>query len=232
MKKIFLCGILLSRISPDASSQGLKSISGHCGLYYKTMDQLNRQIGDQAKFYDFHAGQIVASIGAQCANWEAALATKTDSIVFYLEDIDSGTLNNIQVAFAWDYYSALRKKTISCDYKIIIGTQTSTHLPDQLFDKILIINSFHEFTDQKQMLHDITKKLKPSGILYIDETLATKSGELHIQCGKKIFTSDEMISICKENGFNYVDSLDIYFRKTNPVRKIFAFKKNIKTSTP
>jgi ubiquinone/menaquinone biosynthesis C-methylase UbiE len=188
------------------------------------MQQLDRQIGDQAKFYDFHAGQTVASIGAQCANWEAALATKTDSIAFYLEDIDSGSLNNIQAAFSWNYYSELRKKPITCSYKIVIGTESSTNLPSGSFDKILIINSFHEFNDQKQMLSDIAKKLKPNGVLYIDETLAKKSGDLHIQCGKRIFTSDETIEIFKENGFKYTGGLNIDFRKSKPLRKIFAFK--------
>jgi SAM-dependent methyltransferase len=226
MKKIFLSAILLLFLFKYTSSQNLKHFPDHCGLYYKTMEQLDQQIAEQIKFYNFQSHQTVASIGAQCANWEAAFATKTDSVTFYLEDIDSSQLNNQQAAFAWNYYSTLRNEPITCNYKIIIGTEKNTNLPNQFFDKILIINSFHEFSDQPQMLNDIAKKLKPNGILYIDETLAKKSGELHIQCKKRIFTNEEMIGIFKENGFTYIDGFDINFRKAKPVRKIFAFKKS------
>jgi predicted methyltransferase len=226
MKKIFLFIAILFFVLQYASAQNLKSIPGHCGLYYGTMDQLNRQITEQVKFYDFQPGQTVASIGAQCANWEAAFAVKTDSIIFYLEDIDSTTLNDKQAGFTWNYYSTLSQKKITCTYKIIIGNEKSTNLPTLFFDKILIINSFHEFSDQPQMLADIAEKLKPGGVLYIDETLAKKSGELHIQCKKRIFTSEEIIEIFKKNGFQFIDGKNMDFRKSKPVRKIFAFKKS------
>lgn len=110
-------------------------------------------------------------------------------------------------------------------YKLVVGTETATNLPDHLFDKILIINSFHEFTYQKEMLRDIAKKLKPGGILYIDEALARKSGELHSVCNKRIYVDEELINILKENGYEYIDGDVRSFRKSKPVRKIFAFKK-------
>ena len=159
-------------------------------------------------------------------NWEASFAALSDSITFYREDIDSTSLNVTQAAFAWRYYSDLRGKPITCKYKIIIGNKESTNLPAQFFDKILIINSFHEFENQKEMLDDIRKKLKSDGILTIDETLAKKSGELHIQCKKKIYTEDEIIAILKENGFTYITGLSMDFRNSKPLRKIFAFRKS------
>ena len=224
LNKTGLAIVLLLSIL-DASSQNLKSFSGHCGLYYNTLEQLDRQLSAQVTFYDFKPGQVIASIGAQCANWEAAFAVKTDSVCFYLEDIDSSSLNNVQAAFAWNYYSSLRKIPITCDYKIIIGTENSTNLPLHFFDKILIINSFHEFGSQVEMLHDIASKLKAGGLLYIDETLAKKNGELHTQCRKKLFTDSEMIELLGKNGFFYVNGLNMDFRKTRPQRKIFVFRK-------
>jgi SAM-dependent methyltransferase len=224
--KVFLLQIFSFCIANTALSQQLISLKNHCGLYCKTIEQVQKQFNDQLKFYDFHSGEMVASIGAQCANWEAIFASRTDSVTFYLEDIDSASLNEKQVSFAWAYYSSLRGKPITCDYKIVIGTETTTNLPDNAFDKIVVINSFHEFTDKQQMLADIRKKLKPDGILMIDETLAQKSGELHIQCKKRIYTDEEMVAIFKENGFMYLKSADLHFRNAKPVRKIFAFKKS------
>jgi hypothetical protein len=90
---------------------------------------------------------------------------------------------------------------------------------------VLIINSFYEFSYQKEMLEDISRKLKQTGILYIDETLAQKSGELHVGCGKRIYLDDELVSILKDNGYEYVDGITMSYRKSKPARKIFAFKK-------
>ena len=114
---------------------------------------------------------------------------------------------------------------MSSTYQLILGDDKKTHLPDTLFDKVLIINSFHEFSYQKEMLEDISGKLKPTGILYIDETLALKSGELHHNCGKRIYLDEELVSVLKENGYEYIDGVAMSYRKSKPVRKIFAFRK-------
>lgn len=226
MKHIVTVGAALLLFVFPSFTQKLTTASGHCGLYYKSMADLYRQQTRQISFYHFQPGEIVASIGAQCCNWEAAYAATTDSLQFFLEDIDSNFFNQRQASFAWKYYGDLRKKRLSSSFKLILGDEKRTHLPDGVFDKIVIINSFHEFSYQKEMLQDISSKLKPGGILFIDETLAVRSGELHIQCHKRIYLDHELISILKENGYQYVNGLELAFRKSKPIRKIFAFRKS------
>ncbi|HEY2721005.1 MAG TPA: methyltransferase domain-containing protein [Chitinophagaceae bacterium] len=226
MKRYFFIVFSLFLGTNKCFSQKLKTFKGHCGLYYQSMIDLRQQQAKEIEFYDFQAGQHIASIGAQCCNWEAAYASTTDSVQFYLEDIDSTYLNDRQAAFAWNYYGDIRNKPMTCTYQLILGTEKETHLPGKLFDKILIINSFHEFNYQKKMLEDIASKLKPGGILYIDETLARKSGELHRECHKRIYLNQELISILKENGYEYVNGLELNYRNSKPVRKVFAFKVN------
>lgn len=189
------------------------------------MEDLFKQKGKELAFYNFNAGQTVASIGAQCCNWEAAFAAATDSVRFYLEDIDSTYFNRKQAEFAWSYYGNLREKPMSSTYKMVLGNEKKTNLPDSLFDKILIINSFHEFAFKKEMLQDISTKLKPAGLLYIDEALARTSGELHGVCKKRIYLDAELVSLLNNNGYKYIAGLAMNFRKSKPVRKIFAFKK-------
>lgn len=225
MKKIFAALVFLIAFSHAGLCQ-LRSIKGHCGLYYKTLESLHKQQDSILQFYNFQSGQTIASIGAQCCNWEAAYAAVSDNLNFYLEDIDSAYFNEKQASFAWKYYDSLCGKPMTSNYRLVLGDEKKTNLPDRLFDKILIINSFHEFTFQKEMLADIKNKLKPGGILFIDETLARRSGELHGVCHKRIYLSEELIAILKETGFEYVDGLDMEFRKSKPVRKIFAFKKS------
>ncbi len=217
--------ILLTAVYYSSFAQKLVTFKEHCGVYYKSMDDLLKQKGTELAFYNFRPGQTVASIGAQCSHWEAAFAASSDSLQFYLEDIDSTYFNERQTNFAWNYYNTLRNKPMSSSYKLILGDEKKTNLPDGVFDKILIINSFHEFTFQKEMLEDISRKLKPGGLLYIDEALARRSGELHGVCKQKIYLDEELIAILRENDYEYVDGVVMKYRKSKPVRKIFAFRK-------
>jgi ubiquinone/menaquinone biosynthesis C-methylase UbiE len=113
---------------------------------------------------------------------------------------------------------------MTSDYKMIIGDERSTSLPENTFDKILVINSFHEFTFKAEMLADIKKKLKPGGVLYIDEALPRKQRQLHGICNKPMFTNEETIAIFEKNGFEYIGGIDFNYGQKNPIRKIFAFR--------
>jgi SAM-dependent methyltransferase len=221
----FTATISLLFILLQMNAQKMQMIKGYCGIFYKTMEDLYRQKQTELDFYNFHSGQAVASIGAQCGHWEAAYASTTDSVRFCLEDIDTAFFNKRQVSFAWHYYDSLRGRPMTCTYTMITGTEESTLLPEYTFDKIIIINSFHEFSRVDEMLADIKTKLKPGGILYIDETVPKKLGQLHGVCKKPMFTSEEMISILSKNGYEYIDGLEILFRKGKPFRKIYAFRK-------
>lgn len=217
--------ILFLLVCQPGNTQKLRTIKGYCGLYYYNLDDLYRQKQQELDFYDFQHGQTVASIGAQCSHWEAAFAATTDSIHFYLEDIDTTHFNNRQTCFAWHYYDSLRGSPMTCPYTLTIGTEKSTRLPDNSFDKILIINSFHEFTYPDEMLADIKIKLKPGGILYIDETVPRRPGQLHGICKKPMLSHEEIIGILSRNGYKYVDGIELQFRKKRPFRKIYAFIK-------
>ncbi|MGH2553735.1 MAG: class I SAM-dependent methyltransferase [Chitinophagaceae bacterium] len=190
------------------------------------MKYLYQQQFRELEFINFKSGQTVASIGAQCGNWEAAYAATTDSIHFFLEDIDTTYFNQRQVAFAWHYYDSIRGKPMTNPYTMVIGNERSTLLPENSFDKIIIKNSFHEFTYQDEMLADIKTKLKRDGILYIDETVPKREGELHDVCKMPMITQEEMISILSKNGYKYLDGKEIVFRKNKVFRKIYAFVKN------
>lgn len=224
MKK-FTATISLLFILLQMNAQKMQMIKGYCGIYYKTMEDLYRQKQAEFDFYRFQPRQVVASIGAQCGHWEAAYAASTDSLNFYLEDIDTCFFNQKQVDFAWHYYDSIRGRPMTSTYTMITGNEESTRLPVNTFDKIIIINSFHEFSRVDEMLADIKTKLKPGGILYIDETVPKKPGQLHGVCKKPMLTSEEIISILSKNGYEYLDGLEILFRKGKLFRKIYAFRK-------
>jgi SAM-dependent methyltransferase len=207
-----------------ATAQKMQTFKGHCGAFFESMTHLYKVKQAELDFYHFKPGQTVASIGAQCCHIEAAFAATSDSVIFYLEDIDSSKFKKEQTEFVWDYYAKLRGKPMTCEYKMILGDEKSTSLPENTFDKILIINSFHEFTFVTEMLADIKKKLNPGGILYIDEALPKKQGQLHGICNLPMLTSEETIALFAKNGFEYINGFDFNYRQKVPVRKIFAFR--------
>jgi thymidylate synthase len=136
----FTATISLLFLLLQADAQKMQMIKGYCGIYYKSMEDLYRQKQLELDFYKFHSGQVVASIGAQCGHWEAAYASTIDSIQFYLQDIDTAFFNKRQVVFAWHYYDSLRGSQMTSTYTMITGTEESTRLPENTFDKIIIMN--------------------------------------------------------------------------------------------
>ena len=224
-KKKWLSIIFLFVTVYPLAAQRLTRIKDYCGLYFRSMSDLLQQKQEELAFYQFRPGQVVASIGAQCCHWEAAFAATGDSLQFYLQDIDSAYFNARQADFSWHYYDSLRGRPMTSSYQLVLGNEQSTGLPSGRFDKILIINSFHEFTAPAAMLADIRDKLKPEGLLYIDESVPRKPGQLHGICKHPMLTPEELNAVLTENGFTPVGNLDLFFRKGKPMRKIYAFKK-------
>ena len=207
-----------------AAGQKMQTFKDECGSFFENMAHLYRLKQAELDFYNFQPHQLIASVGAGCGFWEAAFAATTDSISFYLEDIDTTKLNKQHAGFAWIYYSKLRGKRMTSNYQLVIANEKSTLLPENAFDKILIINSFHEFTYQAEMLEDIKKKLKPGGLLYIDEAVPKRPGQLHGICNLAMLNNEEMIALFSRNGFEYLNGLEFNYRQKVPVRKIFAFR--------
>jgi ubiquinone/menaquinone biosynthesis C-methylase UbiE len=151
--------------------------------------------------YQFKPFETVASIGASSGVWEIWFASQVDNLTFYLQDIDPLNCNQEEIDYGVKYYERLLNKKIIGSFIPIIGNQNETNLPHNYFDKILIINSLHEFLLVDKILQDIKKCLKSSGVLFIEEQLAKTSGEIHEGCGKRLFTQGELVDCLKKNGF-------------------------------
>lgn len=124
---------------------------------------------DLLHFFEFKKRDVVSEIGAGDGQNIAGLSLLTDSITFYVQDINAKTLNeksfNKIIAKCEKY-----KKPLTNTYKLLIGTEKASLLPDNSFDKILLSATFHEFTFMDEMISDIYKKLKSGGKLYILES--------------------------------------------------------------
>ncbi len=155
--------------------------------------------------YNFQKNEIIASIGASGGIWEIWFASQVNDLTFYLQDTDPLNCNQTEIDYSVKYYEKLLQKPISGKFIPIIGTQVATNLPKNIFDKVLIINSLHEFESPEIILRDIHEILKPNGQLFIEEQIAKYAGEIHEGCGKRLFTANELFEILKKCGFEVTE---------------------------
>ena len=123
---------------------------------FETKDQLRN-------FIDLKKGDIVTEIGAGDGINIGVLSMVFDSLTFVAQDIDNKVLNSKTFNKTIKKYTKYRQTPQTNKFETVIGTMTSTNLPDNKFDELFIINSFHDFDKQDEMLDDIYKKLKPNG---------------------------------------------------------------------
>lgn len=155
--------------------------------------------------YNFKEKETIASIGASSGVWEIWFASQVEGLTFYLQDIDVQNCNQVEISEGVAYFEKLGGKKNKGKFIPIIGTQFATNLPQNTFDKVLIINSFHEFHHPEIILRDLHEILKSNGNLFIEEQMAKYTGEFHEGCGKRLFTENELIDMLEKCGFEVIE---------------------------
>lgn len=132
--------------------------------FFVDMFETKKQLLD---FMDIKKGDVIAEVGA-ANGWNlGVLSTVYDSVTFYAEDINTKDLNQRSFDRTISYYKKKRTTKQTNNFKWVIGTLTTTNLPQGTFDKILLIDAFHDFNKKDDMIEDVAKKLKPGGKIYI-----------------------------------------------------------------
>ena len=72
-------------------------------------------------------------------------------------------------------------------------------------DWVLIFNALHEFKQIDMVLKEAFRILKKGGQLFIEEEISTSIPLIHEGCGKKLFFTEELITIVAEAGFEKID---------------------------
>lgn len=181
--------------------------------YYKSLNQ----------FYGLKKNETIVSVGAEACCNEAIYELLSDSVNFIVENISSSEFfNQRQLDFAIAYYEKLFHKKNLSNYTLQIGNDTSTLLPCSIADKVLIENSFHEFSEPQKMLRDVYRILKPGGKLYLLEKISTPKESIDNGCGKALYFKDELIQLMREEKF-YLLTFDIHESDENA--GLFKFRK-------
>ncbi len=124
-------------------------------------------------------GETIASIGAGNGLKEIQISYFVNDITWYLQEIDAARL--------YDFYDVLEHHenlggTPAATFNLVVGTEQSTNLPKATFDRILMINVFHEIDARKEIMMEVHKLLKKNGELVIMERMGENPGEIHGDC--------------------------------------------------
>ncbi len=202
------------------------SLRNECGgVYFNSKEVLEKSWGKSLRFFDLKKGDKVADIGAKSMTFIGTLSVFYENVDFHCEDIDSVCTTSKQAQKVIDFYSKIKGSPISCKLIPVIGTETSTTLPKNFFDKVIIDNSLHEFSEKVLMMKDINKILKKNGFLYLRESLGRTDGELHMGCNQALFDEAHLVEFITQQGFKFIKSEDSQIPTGAFLSKLFLFVK-------
>lgn len=135
-------------------------------------------------------GETIASIGSGNGIKEVQVSCFVDRINWYLEEIDSTRL--YQFKNVLEYHESLIGIPINATFQLILGEENSTMLPEGIFDRVLMINVFHEIENRKSIMMEIQKLLKPGGELVIMERMGDEAGQTHKDCKHPMLYEPEL----------------------------------------
>ena len=179
---------------------------------------------------DLKNGQVIADIGAGNGYIEAMLAMFNDSITFYIQDIDTTVCNETEVNKVLNYYEEVNGKPFTCKFITVNGNDTDTNLPDDTFDKILMLWTYSYLKDPISFIKDIKGNLKDDGLFYvinprIEESEHTKS--LREETGWNASTMEEQIDDITSCGFSLIRIARNYDAGEYQEPVIMIFRKTI-----
>jgi predicted methyltransferase len=210
---------LLLSIALCASGQKKKGLDRKLEIYWKSKHFHAMALAGEC---NFHPGDTVADIGTADGWFAAALSAYTDSVVFYLEDVDAAIWNAVTFDSAARHFSRQQNKSLTNQFFYAQGTERSSGLTPNAFHKVLIIDTYHHLEYRYAMLQNAVSLLKPGGKLIILETLARKPGDVHQGCRTPIYSEKEIVS--EMATFNmHAEKIKLMHKVAGRKNKLFVF---------
>lgn len=168
LKHIVLSLIILISFSNCKNSHKKESMQPYKGYpLLDNIDSIKKELSSRClDTIDFKNGQIIADIGAGNGYLEGMLTLFVDSVTFYIQDIDTSICNQTSVRKVTDFYKNLNKKPFTNKLIPVNGTDSTTNLPDNTFDKILMLYTYQYIKKPIPFMLDVRRKLKKDGLFY------------------------------------------------------------------
>jgi SAM-dependent methyltransferase len=173
----------------------------------------------------FRTGDVIADIGAGNGTIEAMLSIFHDSLTFYIQDIDTSVCNQKAVNEVTSFYQNVKGKPFTNKFITVTGGDKITNLPNDTFDKILMLWTYQYFKDPQAIMTDLMLKLKDYGLMYIvnPNVDIESSKELTSKHGWNASPIERQISDIIDCGFELIRLSRDYISSESPY--IMVFKK-------
>lgn len=172
-----------------------------CGFYASDSSHVYRYYQNILQYIETMPGERVVSIGAQNGNMEVQLAFFRPGIAWTVQDINAGCLNETEFGKVKSYYEELFHRKINGTFSLVLGTEDSTRLPTAAYDRVLLLNTYHELNEPALMLRDIHRVLRPGGRLVLMERIATKPEQKRKDCNHLMPVESTLLSDLEQAGF-------------------------------
>jgi len=173
------------------------------GFVPKTYEHVVKNYEKYSHHFECRKGETIASIGAGNGRQEIQISCFIDDITWYLEEIDSSRL--FQFDKVLNYHEKLRSSPIDAEFNLVLGSEITTTLPIGIFDRVIMINVFHEIVNREPLLMEFQKLLKPEGKLVIMERMGNESGQFHKDCKHPKLFEPEFLSEMSEYGYKSIN---------------------------
>ena len=195
---VFLFLLCFAGRKPDAAKPY------KCSFYPKDTSGFKKFYNNQVKYMGIQKGEKVASIGAQNGPFEMQMASFIDSVSWTIQDIDSTYTNAVELEKVRAYYEGLLHRKISGRFEPVVGTESQTALPASTYDRVLLLNVYHELTQPEAMLRDMHRILKTGGQLVVYERVTDKRGKIRKDCNHVMPLRQELIQSFENARFKTV----------------------------
>ncbi len=176
----------------------------NCGFYASDTAAVYEYYQNTLQYIQTQPGEKVVSIGAMNGNMEVQLAFFRPGISWTVQDIDARCLNESEVGRVKAYYETLMDRKIDGSFAIVLGTEDSTRLATAAYDRVLLLNTYHELDHKETMLRDIHRVLRPGGRLVLMERTAAKPGRKRKDCGHLMPVESVLLGELEQSGFRLV----------------------------
>lgn len=171
---------------------------------------------------DFQPGEVIVSVGTGGGVWEIGFGAAVDGLTFHLIELDGELLNEAEIEAGIRFFEQQNRRPVRSTFRRVIGTPTAVPLPEGVADKVLLLNSLHEFTEPAAMLAECARLLKPGGYLLVEEELARYPGERHEGCGRYRWAEETLRVAVEQAGLSHCRN---HSRDGSAFWKIFEFEK-------
>ncbi len=217
-RRLFLVSIFLLASSfaftQTCNNQGFRLNRLRAGSI--TKDTVKLWIENDLEFIKLKPHDTVADIGSFQGYFPATYSIFSDSVVFYLNDVNAEGfeyLDSIKIEC-----ERIKGVEVTNQFNVVIGTEYSTELPSNQFNKVVVRDAIHHFKYPDSILIDIKRIMKPNARLIVYEPLKNPEIDNKTLC-KGSMTKEEFLELMSKSGFKLTEK-----RSAGNDRCWFVFK--------